>query len=122
MELEVPLRSAFVELDLDSPLRPVRVGRYRIESSPKVIGENTLWTFTVTSPDSRLTAANIIDAQYWFELLSAEKVDITEKANGSLELSHVLKKGRKPLFWFRIIEGKKRMSFPFVLKGVELPR
>lgn len=127
--LEVPRKLTPVRINLGAGFKGARFGRYKVEGDRRVDGEEINWSFRVLPDKGKLSSGQVRDpfmvsrAGYWY--WSGWKFgngEMTEKDDGSVEMSYRFRKSEARSLHFAIAEGKRRIRVPLNLEAVPLPK
>jgi len=126
--LQVPRRTAFVELPLHGELKPVRAGWVTFEASVQGVGDERTWRFIGRPDEGKLKADQLLDLrngcesdyEYWIGWGKGGSIRALE--DGSVEMVVKERDESERSIRFTLVEGRCTLRVPFVLKDVVLPR
>ncbi len=126
--LQVPRRTAFVELPLHGELKPVRAGWVTFQAGAQGVGDERTWRFIGRPDEGRLKPEQFLDLrngceneyEYWIGWGKGGSIRALE--DGSVELVVKDRDESERSIRFTLVEGRCTLKVPFVLKDVVLPR
>lgn len=126
--IQVPRRTAFVELPLHGELKPVRAGWVTFQAGVQGEGNDRTWRFTARpdegklKPDQFLDLRNGCESDYEYWIGWGKGGSIRALEDGSVELLVKDRDESERSIRFTLVEGRCTIRVPFVLKDVVLPR
>ena len=126
--LQVPRRTAFVELPLHGELKPVRAGWVTFKAGVQGVGDVRTWRFIGRPDEGRLKPEQFLDLrngcesayEYWIGWGKGGSIRALE--DGSVEILVTERDESELSIRFTLVEGRCTLRVPFVLKDLVLPR